>query len=106
MRIDAIHKIVVVGGAVKHQELQRGAGNRRGRVPPRRPGPIQARDRIRQLGGPGNRFIHGFGKVGQELDSLAFHHHWLRLQALGLGLGLGKDLGNCSINTVANETLP
>ena len=48
-------------------------------------------------GGLGDRYIHGFGEVGQELDSLAFHHYWLRLQALGLG----GDLGDYSINTVA-----
>jgi len=31
-------------------------------------------------GGIGDRYIHGFGKVGQELDGLSFHHYWLRMQ--------------------------
>ena len=45
----------------------------------------------------GDRYIHGFGKVGQEFDSLAFHHYWLRLRRQGLA----SDLGDYSINTVA-----
>ena len=48
-------------------------------------------------GAIGDRYIHGFGKVGQEFDALAFHHYWLRLRRQGLA----SDLGDYSINTVA-----
>ena len=48
-------------------------------------------------GGIGDRYIHGFGKVGQELDGLSFHHYWLRMQQAGQA----SDLGDYSINTVA-----
>ncbi|MCV2356024.1 tryptophan 7-halogenase [Paucibacter sp. B2R-40] len=50
-------------------------------------------------GALGDRYIHGFGKVGQELDAVAFHHYWLRLQREGLA----SDLGDYSINTVAPQ---
>ncbi|HEV6965353.1 tryptophan halogenase family protein [Roseateles sp.] len=46
---------------------------------------------------PGERYIHGFGKLGPELDGLPFHHFWLRAQALGESV----PLADCSINTVA-----
>ena len=45
----------------------------------------------------GDRYTHGFGKVGRDLDGLPFHHHWLRLAQLGLV----DDLGAYSINTMA-----
>lgn len=48
-------------------------------------------------GARGDRYLHGFGRVGRELDGIAFHHHWLRLRQLGQA----RDLGACSINTVA-----
>jgi len=48
-------------------------------------------------GGLGQRYIHGFGKVGQELNGLSFHQYWLR----ALQQGRAKDLGLYSINTVA-----
>ena len=48
-------------------------------------------------GALGDRYIHGFGKVGPDLDGLPFHHFWLR-QALR---GQAADLGAYSINTAA-----
>lgn len=48
-------------------------------------------------GGIGDRYVHGFGKVGQELNALSFHHYWLRL----VQQGLARDLGAYSINTAA-----
>jgi tryptophan halogenase len=45
----------------------------------------------------GDRYIHGFGKLGPDLDGLPFHHFWLR----GVQAGLSADLGDYSINTAA-----
>jgi tryptophan halogenase len=48
-------------------------------------------------GAIGDRYIHGFGKVGRELDSVPFHHYWLRtLRENG-----GACLDDYSINTAA-----
>ncbi len=48
-------------------------------------------------GGLGDRYIHGFGKIGQELDGVPFHHYWLRMAREGAA----KELGAYSINTAA-----
>ena len=48
-------------------------------------------------GAIGDRYIHGFGKLGPDLDGLPFHHFWLR----GMQEGLSSALGDYSINTVA-----
>jgi tryptophan halogenase len=48
-------------------------------------------------GAIGDRYIHGFGKLGPDLDGLPFHHFWLR----GKQEGLAAGLGDYSINTVA-----
>ena len=48
-------------------------------------------------GALGDRYIHGFGKVGQTADSVPFHHFWLRMA----GQGKAAPLGEYSINTVA-----
>jgi len=48
-------------------------------------------------GAIGDRYIHGFGKLGPDLDGLPFHHHWLR-QARN---GQAEPLGAYSINTAA-----
>ena len=45
----------------------------------------------------GDRYIHGFGKLGPDLDGLPFHHFWLR----GVQAGLAAGLGDYSINTAA-----
>ena len=45
----------------------------------------------------GERYIHGFGKVGQATDALPFHHFWLRMAQQGKASALGEY----SINTVA-----
>jgi tryptophan halogenase len=50
-------------------------------------------------GGLGDRYIHGFGKVGMEFNALSFHHYWLRLAKQGRASGLEKF----SINTVAPQ---
>lgn len=48
-------------------------------------------------GAIGDRYVHGFGKLGPDLDGLPFHHFWLRqLQA-----GQAGDLARYSINTAA-----
>jgi tryptophan halogenase len=45
----------------------------------------------------GEAYIHGFGKIGQELGTVACHHYWLKMHQEGLQSGLG----DYSINTVA-----
>ena len=48
-------------------------------------------------GAIGDRYTHGFGKLGPELDGLPFHHFWLR----GMQAGVAAGLGDYSINTAA-----
>ena len=48
-------------------------------------------------GAIGDRYIHGFGKIGQDLDAIPFHHYWLRMALQGKA----SPLDNYSINTVA-----
>jgi len=48
-------------------------------------------------GAIGDRYIHGFGKMGPDLDGLPFHHFWLRMAQEGKV----ADLGAYSINSAA-----
>ncbi|MCX7041753.1 MAG: tryptophan 7-halogenase, partial [Gammaproteobacteria bacterium] len=48
-------------------------------------------------GAIGDRYMHGFGFVGQATQALPFHHFWLRLAKLGKA----APLEAYSINTVA-----
>lgn len=52
-------------------------------------------------GAVGERYTHGFGKIGQEQAGVSFHHYWLRLRSEGLGR---PTLDPYSINTVAPQT--
>jgi tryptophan halogenase len=52
---------------------------------------------FRNWGALGDRYIHGFGSIGQELDGVPFHHYWLRMASEGKASGLGAY----SINTAA-----
>ncbi len=45
----------------------------------------------------GDSYIHGFGTIGRSLGLLDFHHYWLKARKLGLA----KDIGHYSINTLA-----
>jgi tryptophan halogenase len=36
------------------------------------------------------RYIHGFGRVGQQLQSLPFHQYWSRMRSLGRAAPLGE----------------
>lgn len=45
----------------------------------------------------GDRYIHGFGQVGPEMDAIPFHQYWLRMAQQGKA----RDIGAYSINTVA-----
>ncbi len=45
----------------------------------------------------GDRYIHGFGKIGHDLAGVPFHHYWLRMKKLGMASALGAY----SINTAA-----
>jgi len=46
---------------------------------------------------PGDSYIHGFGIIGRSLGFLDFHQYWLKARQLGLA----KDIGLYSINTLA-----
>ncbi len=48
-------------------------------------------------GALGDRYIHGFGSVGQPTDALPLHHFWLRMAKLGRS----SPLEAYSINTAA-----
>jgi tryptophan 7-halogenase len=48
-------------------------------------------------GAQGERYIHGFGRVGPANDALPFHHHWLRAARAGCA----EPLEAYSINTAA-----
>src|SRR6218665_1429023 len=48
-------------------------------------------------GAKGDRYTHGFGKIGQMGDTVPFHHFWLRMARAGQA----GPLGDYSINTVA-----
>ncbi len=45
----------------------------------------------------GDAYIHGFGKIGQDLDSIACYQYWLKMSQAGAA----PDLGDYSINTTA-----
>jgi tryptophan 7-halogenase len=45
----------------------------------------------------GDSYIHGFGTIGRSLGLLDFHQYWLKARKLGLV----KDIGHYSINTLA-----
>lgn len=45
----------------------------------------------------GDRYIHGFGKIGQDLGALRCYQYWLKMRQLGPV----ADFGRFSINTVA-----
>ncbi len=49
-------------------------------------------------GAIGDRYTHGFGKIGQDLSGVSFHHYWLRMRREGW---LSNSLDPYSINTVA-----
>ena len=48
-------------------------------------------------GRAGERYMHGFGRFGQDLGALDFHHYWLRQHHAGRE----HDLGRYSINQMA-----
>ena len=45
----------------------------------------------------GDSYVHGFGTIGRSLGFLDFHQYWLKARRLGLA----KDIGHYSINTLA-----
>lgn len=51
-------------------------------------------------GGLGQKYFHGFGRIGQADDELPFHHYWLRMAQKGLA----SPLGAYSINTAAPQS--
>jgi len=56
-------------------------------------------------GGIGDSYIHGFGKIGQDLGVIAFYHYWLKLNPNARA----GDMDALSINTAAaraNKFIP
>ncbi|MFG6465039.1 tryptophan halogenase family protein [Roseateles sp. BYS87W] len=47
----------------------------------------------------GDRYMHAFGQVAQDIGALPFHHYWLRLRAQGDT----RPLGAYSLNTLAAQ---
>jgi tryptophan halogenase len=52
---------------------------------------------LRDWGRIGDRYMHGFGPIGQNLATLSFHQYWLRMHQAGKA----KDLEAYSINRMA-----
>lgn len=52
---------------------------------------------FRDWGRIGDSYIHGFGKIGQDLGLVAFYQYWLKMHALGKA----APLEEYSINTAA-----
>ena len=52
---------------------------------------------FRDWGRIGDDYIHGFGKIGQDLGVVSFHHYWLKQHAAGKA----GPLDDYSINTAA-----
>lgn len=53
----------------------------------------------------GDSYVHGFGKIGQDLGTVAFHHYWLKAQQLGKA----GPMDEYSINSAAaraNKFMP
>ena len=46
-------------------------------------GLVQARHRVPRLGAIGDSYIHGFGRIGQDLGLVPFHQYWLKMHAEG-----------------------
>ena len=47
----------------------------------------------------GDSYVHGFGKIGQDLGTVAFHHYWLK----ALQMGKAGPMDEYSINTAASR---
>ena len=52
---------------------------------------------FRDWGSVGERYMHGFGRFGQDLATLPFYQYWLRMRHAGKG----GDLASYSINQMA-----
>ena len=53
----------------------------------------------------GDSYVHGFGKIGQDLGTVAFHHYWLKAHQMGKA----GPMDEYSINTAAarhNKFMP
>jgi tryptophan halogenase len=53
----------------------------------------------------GDSYVHGFGKIGQDLGTVAFHHYWLKAHQMGKA----GPMDDYSINTAAarhNKFMP
>lgn len=53
---------------------------------------------FRDWNGPGSSYMHGFGKIGQDLGWLRMHQYWLKLRGTGR---VSDRFADYSINTAA-----
>ena len=53
---------------------------------------------FRGWNGDGSTYMHGFGKIGQELGWIRTHHYWLKMRGTGR---VSDNLADYSINTAA-----
>jgi tryptophan halogenase len=54
---------------------------------------------FRDWGKPGDSYMHGFGKFGQDLETLNFYQYWLRMHLAGKA----PDIERYSINRMASK---
>jgi tryptophan 7-halogenase len=47
----------------------------------------------------GHQYIHAFGDVGKDMNSIEFYHYWLKMSQLGEA----EELGNYTISGVASD---
>jgi tryptophan 7-halogenase len=47
----------------------------------------------------GEKYIHAFGDIGKDFESLQFYHYWLKMSQLGQA----QDLANYTLSGVASE---
>ncbi|PUA27259.1 MAG: tryptophan halogenase [Cellvibrio sp. 79] len=47
----------------------------------------------------GDKYIHAFGEVGKDMDSIHFYHYWLKMSQLGEV----EELGNYTLSGVASD---
>lgn len=47
----------------------------------------------------GHKYIHAFGDVGKDIDSIQFYHYWLKMSQLGEA----EELGEYTISGVASD---
>ena len=56
-------------------------------------------------GKPGDRYMHGFGRIGQDLATVSFHQYWQKMRALGKAAPL-EEYSITRMAAKANKFMP